>query len=93
MYFAIVSIGCPESVYNFSLNNEKQNVFPELNINKIICYAVKHKIEIDTTTTHTAWFNGCDYYIRIDVLTHCIDTIDKNIKREKRVASSTGGQH
>lgn len=41
MYFAIVSIGCPESVYNFSLNNEKQNVFPELNINKIICYAVK----------------------------------------------------
>lgn len=54
MYFAIVSIGCPESVYNFSLNNEKQNVFPELNINKIICYAVKHKIEIDTTTTHIA---------------------------------------
>lgn len=93
MYFAIVSIGCPESVYNFSLNNEKQNVFPELNINKIICYAVKHKIEIDTTTTHTAWFNGRDYYIRIDVLTHCIDTIDKNIKREKRVASPTGEQH
>ncbi len=53
----------------------------------------KHKIEIDTTTTHTAWFDGYDYYIRIDVLTHCIDTIDKNIKREKRVASSTGEQH
>lgn len=93
MYFAIVSIGCPESVYNFSLNNEKQNVFPELNVNKIKRYAIKHKIKIDTTTTNAAWFNGRDYYIRIDVLTHCIDTIDKNIKREKRVASPTGEQH
>lgn len=54
MYFAIVSIGCPESVYNFSLNNEKQNVFPELNVNKIKRYAIKHKIEMDATTTHTA---------------------------------------
>lgn len=54
MYFTIVSMERLESVCNFNLNNEKQNVFPELNINKIICYAVKHKIEIDTTTTHIA---------------------------------------
>lgn len=63
---------------------------PELNINKIICYAVKHKIKIDTTTTNAAWFDDYDYYARIDVLTYCIDTIDKNIKREKRVASLRG---
>lgn len=90
MYFAIVSIRCPESVYNFSLNNEKQNVFPELNINKIICYAVKHKIEIDTITTNAAWFDGYDYYARIDILTYCINTINKNIKRKKRVALLRG---
>lgn len=30
MYFAIVSLECPESVYNFSLNNEKQNVFSRI---------------------------------------------------------------
>lgn len=93
MCFAIAPLECPESVYNFSLNNEKQNVFPELNVNKIKHYAIKHKIEMNTTTTHTAWFDSRDYYTRIDVLTHCIDTIDKNIKREKRVASSTGEQH
>ena len=47
-----------------------------------------------TTTTNAAWFDGYDYYARIDVLTHCIDTIDKNIKREKRVAPPpTGEQH
>lgn len=90
MYFAIVSMECPESVYNFNLNNEKQNVFPELNVNKIKRYAIKHKIKIDTTTTNAAWFDGYDYYARIDVLTYCIDTIDKNIKREKRVASLRG---
>lgn len=90
MYFAIVSIGCPESVYNFSLNNEKQNVFPELNVNKIKRYAIKHKIKIDTTTTNAAWFDGYDYYARIDVLTYCINTINKNIKRKKRVALLRG---
>lgn len=93
MYFTIVSMEHFESVCNFNLNNEKQNVFPELNVNKIKRYAIKHKIKIDTTTTNAAWFDGYDYYIRIDVLTHCIDTIDKNIKREKRVASSTREQH
>lgn len=93
MYFAIVSMECPESVYNFNLNNEKQNVFPELNVNKIKRYAIKHKIKIDTTTTNAAWFDGYDYYARIDVLTYCINTINKNIKREKRVASPTGKQH
>jgi hypothetical protein len=90
MYFTIFSMEHFESVCNFNLNNEKQNVFPELNVNKIKRYAIKHKIKIDTTTTNAAWFDGYDYYIRIDVLTHCIDTIDKNIKREKRVASLRG---
>lgn len=83
MYFTIVSMERFESVCNFNLNNEKQNVFPELNVNKIKRYAIKHKIKIDTTTTDAAWFDGYDYYARIDVLTHCIDTIDKNVKREK----------
>lgn len=90
MYFAIISMECPESVYNFSLNNEKQNVFPELNVNKIKRYAIKHKIKIDTTTTNAAWFDGYDYYARIDVLTYCINTINKNIKRKKRVALLRG---
>lgn len=30
MYFSIVSIGCPESVYNFSLNNEKTKCIPRV---------------------------------------------------------------
>lgn len=90
MYFAIVSLECPESVYNFSLNNEKQNVFPELNVNKIKRYAIKHKIEMNTTTTHSAWFDSRDYDTRIAVLKHCIDTINKNIEREKRVAPLRG---
>lgn len=38
-------------------------------------------------------FDGYDYYARIDVLAYCINTINKNIKREKRVASPTGKQH
>lgn len=93
MYFTIVSMERFESVCNFNLNNKKQNVFPELNVNKIKRYAIKHKIKIDTTTTNAAWFDGFDYYARIDVLTYCIDTIDKNVKRKKRVDSSTGEQH
>ena len=93
MYFTIVSMERLESVCNFNLNNEKQNVFPELNVNKIKRYAIKHKIKIDTTTTDAAWFDGYDYYARIDVLTYCINTINKNIKRKKRVDSSTGEQH
>lgn len=82
MYFTIVSIERLDSVCNFDLNNEKQNVFPELNVNKIKRYAIKHKIKIDTTTTNAAWFDGYDYYARIDVLTYCINTINKNIKRK-----------
>ena len=64
--------------------------FPELNVNKIKRYAIKHKIKIDTTTTNAAWFDGYDYYARIDVLTYCINTINKNIKRKKRVALLRG---
>lgn len=93
MYFTIVSMERLESVCNFNLNNEKQNVFPELNVNKIKRYAIKHKIKIDTTTTNAVWFDGYDYYARIDVLTYCINTINKNIKREKACCSSTGEQH
>lgn len=90
MYFTIVSMEHFEPVCNFNLNNEKQNVFPELNVNKIKRYAIKHKIKIDTTTTNAAWFDGYDYYARIDVLTYCINTINKNIKRKKRVALLRG---
>lgn len=41
-----------------------------------------------------AWFDGNKYSKRIDILNHCIDTINKNIEREhlkKRVVFSTGG--
>ena len=93
MCFHIASINYPEAIHRFNLNDKKQNIFPELNINKIERYAIKHKIKIYNTSMDTAWFDGTDYYARIDILRHCINTIDKNVKREKRVASSTGEQH
>lgn len=90
MCFHITSINCPEAIWEFSLNDKKQNIFPELNINKIERYAIKHKIKIYNTSMNAAWFDGTDYYARIDILRHCINTIDKNVKREKRVASLRG---
>lgn len=93
IYYVIVPINCPDCCSDFNLNDIRQNVFPELNINKIRCYAKKNKIRLNRITTGSAWFAGDNYNARINILIHCIDTIDKNIKREKRVASSTGGQY
>lgn len=93
MCYHITSIDYPEAISRFNLNDKKQNIFPELNINKIKRYAIKHKIKIYNTNIDGAWFDATDYYTRIDILRHCINTIDKNVKREKRVASSTGGNN
>nr|DAU41280.1 MAG TPA: hypothetical protein [Crassvirales sp.] len=79
-------------VTNFNLNDIKQNIFPELNIIKVKHYTKKYNIELGKIY---AWFDGNAYNKRIDILNHCIDTINKNIERErlnKRVVSSTGEQ-
>lgn len=79
-------------IMTFNLNNIKQNVFPELNIIKGANYIKKHNIEVNK---RYVWFEGTNYDARIDILNHCIDTINKNIERErlkKRVVSSTGEQ-
>ena len=81
-----------DNIYQFDLNNKKQKVFPELNVNKVEYWAKKNKL-YEHSHFSTAWFYGRDYDARIAVLKHCIDIINKNIEREKRVASSTGEQH
>lgn len=93
MCFHIAYINYPEAIHRFNLNDKKQNIFPELNINKIERYAIKHKIKIYNTSMDAAWFDGTDYYTRIDILRHCINTIDKNVKREKTCCFFTGEQH
>lgn len=50
----------------------------------------KNKLCEHNSHFSTAWFNGRDYDTRIAVLKHCIDTINKNIEREKRVAPLRG---
>lgn len=82
-----------DNIYQFDLNNKKQKVFPELNVNKVEYWAKKNKLCEHNSHFSTAWFYGRDYDTRIAVLKHCIDIINKNIEREKRVASSTGEQH
>lgn len=81
------------SIINFNLNAIKQNIFPELNIIKVMHYTKNYNIKLGEVY---AWFDGNEYNKRIDILNHCIDTINKNIEREhlkKRVVSSTGEQH
>lgn len=53
----------------------------------------KNKLCEHNTHFSTAWFDSFDYDARIAILNHCIDTINKNIEQERRVASSTGEQH
>lgn len=80
------------SIINFNLNAIKQNTFPELNIIKVMHYTKNYNIKLGKVY---AWFDGNEYNKRIDILNHCIDTINKNIEREhlkKRVVSSTGEQ-
>lgn len=80
------------SIINFNLNAIKQNTFPELNIIKVMHYTKNYNIKLGK---FYAWFDGNEYNKRIDILNHCIDTINKNIEREhlkKRVVSSTGEQ-
>lgn len=93
IFYVIAPINCLDYYADFNLNKQTQNVFPELNINKIRYYTKKNKIKLNIIATDSAWFNGNNYDARINILIHCINTIDRNIKREKRVASSTGGQH
>lgn len=82
-----------DNIHQFDLNDKEQKAFPELNVNKVEYWAKKNKLCEHNTHFSTAWFDGFDYDARIAVLKHCIDTINKNIEREKRVASSTGEQH
>lgn len=92
MAYLISNDICNPFITNFNLNNIKQNIFPELNIIKVKRYTKKHNIEI---REGYAWFNGSNYDARINILNHCIDTINKNIERErlkKRVVSPTGEQ-
>lgn len=92
MAYSISNNICNSFIHTFNLNNVKQNIFPELNIIKVKRYAKEHNINIPECY---AWFNGNDYNTRINILNHCINTINKNIERErlkKRVVSSTGEQ-
>lgn len=92
MAYSISNDICNPFIHTFNLNNVKQNIFPELNIIKVKRYAKEHNINIPECY---AWFNGNNYNTRINILNHCIDTINKNIERErlkKRVVYSTGEQ-
>ena len=92
MAYSISDDICNSFIMNFNLNNVKQNIFPELNIIKVKYYTKKHNIEMHECY---AWFDGVNYDARINILNHCIDTINKNIERErlkKRVVYSTGEQ-
>lgn len=93
MFFSFISPRFNNPIHEFNLNDKNQHILPELNINKIRYYNRKNKTKLHATCSNGAWFDGHNYDIRIDILNHCINTINKNIELERRVTSSTGEQH